>query len=116
MHRNDKLTNETFQPRRNHQIFARAENRIKYHNNKANKLRKEKAFVDRPLHRNIKILNEIMSDKKEAIFHKEFMRGKGFNFAVFTHYEILNNIKYQAIYQYIVIAHTDNKIKIINYG
>lgn len=114
--RNDKLTGEAFQPRRSHQAFARAENRIRYHNNMANKLRKEKAFVDRPLHRNIKILIEIMGDNNEASFHKEFMKGKGFNFTVFTHYENYNGKKIQAIYQFIVFAQSDTQIKVIKHG
>ncbi len=79
----DPFTHQEFEPRRINQKFANSQNRIKYHNSKANMLRKEKAFVDKPLHLNFKILNDIMKGKDDETFHEEYLKGKGYNFQVY---------------------------------
>jgi hypothetical protein len=111
--RRDPLTKQLFVPTRTNQVFASAENRVKYHNQNASMLRKRKSFVDRPLYINHKILIEIMSGKDEAIFHKEFLMGKGFNFALHTHIDTVSESKYYAVYEFIIIVLKDEKIKIL---
>src|SRR6478672_1267404 len=113
MKRKDLLTGEEFTPSRKNQKFANAENRIIYYNNKANQLRQSVSFVNKPLHENLKILNELLADKKEATFHKQFLAGKGLSFKVHTHYEKHEGKTVFAVYQYIIISLDNDQIKII---
>lgn len=112
MKRIDPLTNEAFTPSRANMRFASKENRIKYHNNKANELRHTASAVNKPLHTNLRILNELMVNKKEATFHKQFLIGKGVNFSYFTSYVVLEGKSNFAMYNYIIIKEL-NQIKII---
>ncbi len=99
----DPLTNEEFEPKRVNQRFENPKNRIKYHNTKANQLRKEKAFVDKPLNNNLKILTNIMLDKDDQKFHEEFLRGKGYDFQVYNSTcKVKNNTGY-CVYNYVLI-------------
>ena len=91
MIRNDLLTNEEFIPTRNNQKFACPENRIKYHNIKANEFRHSIAYFKKPLVKNIKILDEIMNGKKEIEIHKQFLLGKGYSFGINSHVERFEN-------------------------
>lgn len=111
--RKDKLTGETFFPKRINQYFICAANRIKYYNDKANQIRHKAAFVNKPLHDNLKILDELMSNKNELSLHKQFLAGKGFSFFVHTHYEEYEGIMAIALYQYIIIKINDEHLKII---
>lgn len=113
MKRNDLLTKEEFIPTRNNQKFACSENRIKYHNNKANELRQNAAFINKPLHKNNKILLELMEGLTEKEFHKQFLIGKGFEFGVFTHLKKIAGENQLAIYDFTVLPTNDNKVKII---
>lgn len=102
MKRNDLLTGETFHPSRITQKFARAENRIKFHNQKANKLRHSIMFVTSPLQKNLRILNEIMAGKNKGAFHKQFLLGKGYSFDVLTHYEIFEGKRTACVYNFVL--------------
>ncbi len=102
MERKDLLTGETFVPRRINQVFANSANRITFHNVKATKLRHSSAYVNKPLHRNLKILNELMFGKKKHKFHKQFLMGKGYSFHVFTHYQLIENKNIPCIYNYAI--------------
>jgi hypothetical protein len=108
----DPFTNEEFNPKRNNQKFANSKNRIKFHNTRANQLRVEKAFIDRPLNNNLKILNDIMADKEDETFHKEFLRGKGFNFEIFNSTCKTEGTTGYCIYNFIIIYNSSN-VKII---
>ena len=79
MKRNDLLTKEPFIPKRISQKFSRSENRIKYHNQKATKLRHSVQHINKPLHQNLKILNEVMADCMKKKLHRQWLAGKGFN-------------------------------------
>ena len=109
----DLLTGEEFIPKRSTQKFANAKNRIAYHNFNATKFRQSLSKFNKPLHQNIRILNEIMKDKEEAIFHKQFLLGKGFSFSVHTHLEEYNDKNLCAVYQYIFFPLENQQIKII---
>ena len=111
--RQDLLTKEEFIPKRINQKFVTNENRIKYYNMKANILRQELNYINRPLFVNAKILNELMNEKDEMIFNKYFLLGKGFDFFVHTHIEKDKMGKKQfAIYQYLVIPMDAEQIQI----
>ena len=109
----DLLTGEMFLPSHSNQKFACSENRIKYNNNKANKLRRRKAFINQPLHKNLKVLQDVVSDENEVKVHKEFLKGKGFNFGVHTHIiEFAGKNRY-AVYNFIIIPQEKDHFKII---
>jgi hypothetical protein len=109
----DKYTGEEFVKKRINQVFARPKNRIAFHNKKANDLRRSLLYINQPLNANVRILNNLMKDKKEQTFHKQYLYGKGFDFRVLTHYVTYNDKSENAIYGYIVIRINDEKIKII---
>ena len=113
MTRKDLLTGEAFLPKRINQKFTNAKNRITYHNKKANELRQSVSYINKPLHINVRILNEIMKSKKEATFHKQYLLGKGFSVNVHTHFEEFNGVSQFAIYQYIIVRGENQNIKII---
>jgi hypothetical protein len=104
----DPFTNEEFEPKRLNQRFANSQNRIGFYNNKANKLRREKAFVDKPLNTNLKILNDIMKGKDDENFHEEFLRGKGYNFEVYNGISKSKNNTGYSVYNYILIFKTSH--------
>lgn len=108
----DLLTGEEFEPKKSSQKFANAANRIKYNNKLANEFRKSKAFIDKPLSKNLKILNELMYGKKEAAFHQEFLLGKGFDFRCTNRVDTYRGTRYNCVYQYILV-HNKAYTKII---
>lgn len=109
----DLLTGEKFEARRINQKFARPQNRIRYYNQKATQQRQSVSYVNKPLHINCRILNELLNGKNEASFHKQFLLGKGFSFAVHTHYVVHNKKTHVAIYQYIIIPMENDQIKVV---
>jgi len=105
----DLLTGEKFTPTRRNQKFASAKNRIAFNNNKAFELRDSKAFVDKPLKDNHRILSGLLKPNETKSFTKEFLKGKGYNTGVFSHYETHDNKSCPAIYQFILIDFTTNQ-------
>jgi hypothetical protein len=113
MIRKDLLTGEAFVPQRINQVFAKSANRIAFHNKKANDLRHSAAFINKPLHVNLRILNELMKGKKERTFHKQFLMGKGFSFLVHNHVNHYEGKNHFAVYQYTVVKLDNEQIKIL---
>lgn len=113
MTRKDLLTGEPFLPKRINQKFINAKNRATYHNKKANELRQSTLYINKPLHINVRILNEIMKGRKEATFHKQYLLGKGFSVNVHTHFTEYEGKNQFAIYKYILISMANEQIKII---
>lgn len=74
-----------FMPRRDNMRFCKTSCRIEFNNTKNNTKRKILAKKSRPLAINYDILNKILNGKKEKIVHRQYLRGAGFNFSVFTH-------------------------------
>jgi len=100
---------EEFYPKRNNQKFAQLKYRIAYHNEINNKERRARAFIEKKLHRNFKILLELMKEKTKGSFSKEFLKGKGFSFDVLTNYEMYEGINRHAIYNFIISPSKNNK-------
>lgn len=113
MTRKDLWTGAIFSPKRINQVFEKPANRVAYHNKKANELRHSLAYINKPLHLNLRICNELMKGKKEVVFHKQFLLGKGFNFSVYNHINVHDGKNHYAIYQYTVINLGNELIKII---
>ncbi len=109
----DALTGESFVKTRINQKFATSANRIKFYNNQANKLRHSTANINKPLLTNLKVLNKLMMEKKEATFHKQFLIGMGFSFGVHTHVKMHEGKNHYAIYNFIVITAPNEQIIII---
>jgi hypothetical protein len=107
-------TGEGFNPTRANQKFASTKNRINYHNAKLKKVRDARASIDNKLHKNYHILLELMKDKTNGSFHKQFLKGKGYSFNVLTHYEEYKDKNRHAIYDFIIIEEV-NGIRIIRY-
>lgn len=113
MKKHDLLTGESFYPKRITQNFANAENRILYYNRKANSIRHSVMYINTPLHKNLKILNEIMDDKEKGVFHKQFLEGKNYSLDVMTHFDSYNNKRVACIYHYAIINIEDEKVTFI---
>ena len=109
----DPLTGEIFTAYRTNQVFATDENRIRFNNLKAKELRESKSQIDKPLLNNFRILNELMAGKKEEVFHKQFLLGKGYSFLVLTHYEEFNGKRFMAVYNFIIVPQEGDNIKIV---
>ncbi len=114
MKKKDLLTQEEFFASRINQKFAKAENRIKFYNDKANEFRHSIAYISKALHRNIKILNDLLNGKKELVLHKEFLQGRGFTIGIHSHLEMYQGKNHFAIYRYLLVPHGDDKLKIID--
>ena len=113
MRKNDLLTGEEFETNRVNQNFANAQNRVKYYKNKAQELRRKTARINKPLHKNLRILNELLPNKGEIIKHKQFLLGKGYLLSVFTHFEKYGEKSYPSLYEYTIIRLENEHIKII---
>lgn len=110
----DPYSGEEFMPKRISQRFANRENRIKFNNEKAKQIRIEQSTVFNPLKLNIKIIKELMGTKSEIVVHKEFMKGKGFDFTMSTGSDRLDGKIYPLNFNYLIINDYDEtKIKIM---
>ena len=115
--RTDPQTGERFIAKRANQKFARPENRIKYNNDATNALRKEREYINKPIHIAHVKLVKLMLGKNVAEFSFDYMEGADIVFKVFTHYELYRGLLRPAIFEFIVIIDEPNKkITIIRYG
>jgi len=109
----DPLTGEEFEPKKRSQKFACAANRIIYNNNKANKLRIERSYIEAPLNKTHKLLRELMGAKRELIFDANYLLGYGINFSVFNHYHKIGERTYPSVYEFTMISdRNNNSVKI----
>jgi hypothetical protein len=115
--RTDPLTGEKFFAFRVNQTFATPANRIKYHNELASELRKERAVINNPIHNTHRLLRKLMGNKREAEFSIDYLDGYGIDYRCFNHYFKINGIRYPSIYEFtFIIDQTNKTIKIINNG
>lgn len=113
----DPLTGELFFPKRANQKFARPENRIKFNNDAANELRREREHINKPIHIAHVKLRKLMVGRNEAEFSIDFLRGYGLDFNVFNHYVLYNGIQRPAIFEFVfIIDKVNKKVKIIRHG
>lgn len=102
--RKDLLTGQEFVPKRQNQLFMSSKTRNDFHNSQALRERGLRAFVSEPLIRNHKILLGIHNRLGEKLtFTKEYLKGKGFNFSVLTHFEFFEDKTLPALYNYIYV-------------
>lgn len=74
-----------FEAKRQNQIFRSANDRVSFHNEQNNNLRKKLSLINKQLLKNYKIADELIGDNADISAHKQFLRGKGFSFKMFTH-------------------------------
>ena len=110
--RTDPLTGEKFFAFRVNQTFATPANRIKFHNKSASELRKERAFLDKHVHKNHLICREIYVEGKENIFDNMWLSGKGLKSDATNHQVAYQGIIRNCIYEYMLVP-IGNKTKII---
>lgn len=108
----DPFTGEKFVPKRSNQIFASSNNRIKYNNQRAGQFRKDIEWIIKPTMKNFKILEDLLKNQKENIFHKEYLLGKGYSFDIITHYDSYEENQYPCLLDYMIIKLNSEKIKI----
>jgi hypothetical protein len=114
MKRIDPLTKEEFEPIKVSQKYACPANRIKHNNLKASKLKQERAFLDKYVHKNHLIIREIYIEDGENIFNSYWMEGKGFRFDATNHQEEYEGIPRNCVYEFLIIEiKGTDKIKII---
>lgn len=113
--RKDPLTGEEFFPKKVSQRFAIPENRIKFNNDKANKIRLKRSFIDKPLHQNHRILTEVVGNKNEITVHEQYLLGKGFDYCIVSHYKVQDNKNHPCVYEFMIMILDNKQIKIIRY-
>ena len=114
--RTDPQTGELFFPKRANQKFARPENRIKFNNDAANELRREREHINKPIHNAHVKLRKLMDGINEAEFSFDYMDGAEIDFNLFNHYVLYNGINRRAIFEFIIIIYRYNKrIKVIRH-
>lgn len=79
------FTQTLFDARRNNQKFSTPEARKSYNNLLNGLLRKKLSFINKQLLKNYKIADALLGDFTDVSVHKQFLRGKGFSFQMFTH-------------------------------
>jgi hypothetical protein len=109
----DPYTLEEFTQKRTNQRFASALSRQKFHNTRANELRNEMAFIQRPLYKNYKILKDLLENKSEIIVHREFLLGKSYDLSKATHISKLGSEMHYCVYNFILMPLANDLIKIL---
>lgn len=110
--RTDPYTGEKFFAKRINQTFATPANRIKFHNKSASELRKERAFLDKHVHKNHLIFKEIYVEGNDNIFDNMWLSGKGLRNDATNHQVLYQGVIRNCIYEYVLIP-IGNKTKII---
>ena len=107
-----------FIPNRRNQIYADAICRIAHNNEKSRNKRLSKYPINKLVNKNHDILLEIMGDKNVEIFHREYLKGKGFSFQVFTHLisSKADNKNHFAIYNFSYSLYNDTHYQIKKHG
>jgi hypothetical protein len=105
----DLYTGELFRPRRKNQKFVSSKNRIDFHNTRTHQTNRLKAFISEPLNKNHKILMQLVLDiDKPYSYTKDFLKGKGINLSVMTHFETYDNKTVPALFNFIYLDLFEN--------
>jgi len=78
-------SNTMFEAKRQNQIYRSASDRISHNNLLNNLLRRKLSFINKQLLKNYKIADALIGNFTDVSVHKQFLRGKGFSFQMFTH-------------------------------
>lgn len=107
-----------FVPKRSNQIFHNSDCRTAHHNKRNNAKRKELAKFFKPIEKQYFALLGLLNGEKEITVHKEYLRGAGFNFSLFTHIHFNKTIQKSCYALHTVHFYKidDNHYKIVNNG
>ena len=105
----DPLTNEPFVKLRRNMRFATPEHRIKWHSKNKLLAKELRAFIEKPLHVNHKILMELLEPSETKTFQKTILSEQGYCFSVLTHYEYHDNCLNAALYNFILLTFGTNE-------
>lgn len=86
----DPYTGEEFTPKRNNQIFATIENKIAFNNQKASKIRAQRAPINNIIKRNYEILSLLLDQKNEKMVHLSTLNDLSFKANHYLKHEIIN--------------------------
>lgn len=84
----DPYTGEEFVPRRKNQIFANSSNKTAFNNEKASKIRKERAPFINDINRNYDILNLILDNNHEKTVNINTLNDLNFKFDCYLRFLI----------------------------
>ena len=98
--RQDLLTKEKFVPKRITQKFSEAKNRIAFHNQNAKKERQERAFVEKPLLKNLRILKSSLGEQDMVRLHEAHFDALGYSFDIISGYEKKNGQAIATVFNY----------------
>jgi len=108
----DPFTREEFIPARPNQVYANSKNRIMHNNIRARELKKSLSYINEPVAMNRRILEDLLKDNNEGLYHIEFLLGKGYNFKVITHMDNYDDKVYPCIYNFMIINMGNNNVKL----
>jgi len=104
-----------FIPKRNNQRFESKENRIAFHNEFHNALRRKLSYIDKPLLKNYKILESLLKNKNELKVNGHYLRGAGFDFMFLNNLTQIDNVFAYRVYD-IAFMKLDNEEYLIRRG
>lgn len=112
--RKDPYSGEEFIAKRVNQRFARPENRIKFNNDAATALRRERSFLDKHVHKNQLILREIFVEGNDNVFDNMWLLGKGLRSDATNHQVKYQGVVRNCVYEFIMVPiENTNKTKIV---
>ncbi len=119
----DPYSSEEFIPLRCNQRFARSKNRTAFHNLINNEFRRKMDVINKPLVKNLKILDALFlsrnkkSNDNSITCHKEFLLGRNYDFTKHTHFDDSYDGKNRtACFNYIIIPLENDKVKLFKTG
>lgn len=94
----DPFTKEQFIKSRSNQVYANRKNQVKHSNQKAKEKRESLASINKTLHSNLKIIQNILGENTSVIKSHEFLLGAGFSFESITHARRVDDLSYYCVF------------------
>ena len=94
----DPYSGEEFLPTRKNQIFANTKNKIAFNNNKAAKIREERAPINNIIKRNYEILKLLLDNRSEKTVNLNTLNDLSFKANHYLKHEYINNKHIFTIY------------------
>jgi hypothetical protein len=107
----DPLTGKVFSAKPN-QRFETEKNRVRFNNDKAIRHRKLISKTAKPLNTNIKVIERLLKDEEQMMFHTEFLKGASINLNICTGFVSEKGKNYPCIYHYMIKPLEDNMVLI----
>jgi hypothetical protein len=110
----DPFSGEEFIPKRRNQKFATQENKVAFNNDKAAKIREERAQINNVIKRNHEILKLLLNNEKEKTVDLKTLDDLSFKFNYYLKLERINHKSHFSIYDinYTLLNNENKQIKI----